>query len=507
MKTVNFVKLGALLSALLIALSAFGCTTTGSNNSSSSKGDSSTDQKPAEIVAGSEGWYVLEEKTIDGSNITSTFIANAMKLEDGKVYIHTADYGGLKTEEGTYTVSGNDVTVTIGIKPYKYVFNAEDKTMEFNGKISKQQVKMRYKYSNDFALSDNLDGVNFTDRLFGESLDENFYNYCPTALMEGNDTMHVWYCSNKVSGNVTDYIGYRKGTLTDNGKWIFTEKQLVLSPTAGTWDERHVCDPSVVKGTFEMGGENYNYLMAYLGCKTSNVTCNEVGIAVAKNPEGPWVKVDSLNPIANFYTSEDYSASAWGYGQPCVISSDLAGKVFLIYTKGVSSGTFAYIEEWDFTDLDSPVLLREVAAPTRGVVNASGGSDVINNADFAYDPHLQRLYCVKEDFPYPTGSDTNWITNSNTILYIDLGLSGFDTLFTECSWNVAGKVTESATGFKRNHNMGILTDAYGRILNPYQIPILYTMSDLASQHPDWNAGGQWPALHTYRIHGLVIETR
>jgi len=519
MKKANIVKLIALFITLTLSFSIIGCTTggtggTSSNADSSSILDSSIpdqssgeEQPPQGFIAGTEGWYVLTDKTVDGKNITDTFKVNAIKLEGGIAYIHAVDYAGLTVQEGTYTVNQNSVTIQIGIRPYEYVVDFENNSMEYNGKVNKQQVKMRYQYSKDFALDGNTNGVKFTDELFGESLDENFYNYCPSAMLEGNNIMHVWYCSNKVSGNVTDYIAYRKGVLNDSGKWEFSEKQLVLQPTADTWDSRHTCDPSVVKGNFNMGGTNYSYLMAYLGCYTSNGCCNEVGIAVAQKPEGPWVKVDSLNPIANFYTSEDYNESSWGYGQPCVISSDTQGKVFLIYTKGVKSGTYAYIEEWDFSNMDSPKLLREIRTSDSGVVNASGQKDVINNADFAYDPHLQRLYCIKEDFPYPSDGNTDWITGSNTILYVDLGDAGLETIFGSYMWNVAGKINSATTGYARNHNMCILTDEYGRLTNPYQIPVIYTRSDLREDYPDWELGGQWPALHTYRLYGYVIETK
>ena len=88
---------------------------------------------------------------------------------------------------------------------------------------------MSYRYEKDFVLPVAENGVSFTEELFGEDKNENFYNYCPSVIMEG-ETMHVWYCSNQVSGNVTDYVGYRRGTLNASGKWEFTEKQLVLGP-------------------------------------------------------------------------------------------------------------------------------------------------------------------------------------------------------------------------------------------------------------------------------------
>lgn len=487
----NILRAGVLMLSVLLALCVAGCTNQGSGNTDT----------------GVEGWYTLTEKTVDGNDITNTFITNTVYLKAGKATLFEATAVGASEQEGTYTVEGDTINILVGVKTYKYEYNKTNQLMTYSGKVNRQQVVMTYKYSADYEPHKESKGVAFTSELFGESLNENFYNYCPTAFIENNNTLHIWYCSNKVSGNVTDYVAYRKGTLNADGKWTFSEKKLVLEPTAGTWDSRHVCDPSVVKGSFHMKGESYSYLMAYLGCYTSNVTCNEVGIAVAKNPEGPWVKVDSLNPIANFYMSEDYNASSWGYGQPSVISADGEGKILLFYTKGVKSGTYCYVEEWDLSNIDDAKLLREKRVSDSGVVNASGQVDVINNADFAYDPQLNRLYVVKEDFPYADKGGTNWLTAGNTVLYIDLGEKGLDTLFGEYIWNVCGKVTAQTTGYKRAHNMGFMTDAYGRLQSPYEIPVIYTRSDESNDYPEWSARGQWPALHTYRLYGTVIETK
>ena len=119
---------------------------------------------------------------------------------------------------------------------------------------------------------------------------EYFYNYCPT-IFEEDGVRHIYYCANKKHGNVTDYVAYRKGVKDETGRFIYSDIQYVLEPTENSWDSRHVCDPSVVKGEFTYNQENYNYLMAYLGCVTSDNTSNEVGLAVSKSPEGPWIKV------------------------------------------------------------------------------------------------------------------------------------------------------------------------------------------------------------------------
>lgn len=43
-------------------------------------------------------------------------------------------------------------------------------------------------------------------------------------------------------------------------------------------------------GEFAYEGETYGYLMAFLGCARTDCQVNEVGLAVAKTPEGPWKK-------------------------------------------------------------------------------------------------------------------------------------------------------------------------------------------------------------------------
>lgn len=479
--------------------------TQGSTDGSSqgSSGSSTGSESVLPETIGQEGYYTLTQKTVAGVDITDSFLCNTIYLANGEAELYSVDFEGAETQTGTYTVSGGTVSIVIGIKTYNYTYDMATGSMTYSGKISKQQVVMTYTYDSTYQKGTVNSGVSFqgATELFGDDLSKNFYNYCPSVMMEGSDTMHIWYCANEISSNVTDYVAYRKGTLNDSGKWTFGERQLVLGPGAsGTWDSRHTCDPSVVKGVFGWNGETYSYLMSYLGCKTSDCTKNEVGIAVAKNPEGPYVKVDTINPIANFYTADDYKSNGWGYGQPSVISVDKQGKILLFYTVG-SGETYVRVEEWDLSNLAAPQKLRTKAVSKMGT---TGG---FNNADFAYDPGLQRLYCIKEDTPYPTDGGVNWISGSNTVCYVDLGDAGLETLFGEYMWSVLGTVNKTATGFDRNHNSGLMTDEYGRLLNSFKIPVVYTMSDLASAYPGWNGGGQWPALHTYRLHGYVFDTK
>lgn len=485
-----------LLCAFLLTAGMSGCLDEGQQSTSS-------DEKPFGI----EGVYLLQKKNVDNVDITNQFIYNSIELKrNGKGVLCEIDYMGQRRQDVVYMFKDDNVEIVSGVKTYKYIFNEKEKTLEYNGTVNRRKVNMKYKFENNPKVPSERGKSSFDGELFGDNIDEDFYNYCPTIMMEGNNVMHIWYCGNSISGRVIDYIVYRKGILCGDGKWQFTEKEIILEPTPGTWDHVHTCDPSVVKGEFAYNNEHYDYLMAYLGCAEYNCTDNEVGIAVAKSPSGPWIKIDSLNPIANYVNSEEYSPDMWGYGQPCVINIDKKGKVILFYTKGVKSGTSTYLEEWDFSNLNQAIKLRETEIKNSGVVNAQGGADVINNADFAYDPVKHRIYCIKEDFPYPEDGGVNWITGSNVLMYMTLDKeTGFDRLFKDYRWNICGKLSREATGNFRNHNAGIVTDEFGRIINPFEIPVVYTVCDPATDYPDWKSGGQWPALHTYRLHGYLFE--
>ena len=520
----NFKKLIACIMAAGMSLSLCACgggtgsTKTDSSKNSASKpshtihmdddGDGVCDICGESLSADAEGlngWYTLSSKTVDGTETKDNYLSNTLFIADDEATVYEVDYEGKREIAYECLISSDAVTLKQGFRTQKYVYDEEASTLTFSGRLNGRDVEISYKTGKTEASSDNGD-VSFTDELFGDDINENFYNYCPSVMLENSSTMHIWYCSNKDSGNVTDYIAYRKGTLHADGKWSFTEKQLVLQAgdkDKGEWDSRHACDPSVVKGTFSYNGENYSYLMAYLGCETSNGNINEVGIALAKAPQGPWVKYGN-NPIANYRTSVEFDANYWGYGQPSLVSVDKAGKVILFYTKGVKLGTYTQAEMWDLSNLNAPVKLKEAKLADGGAI------ETFNNADFAYSPASNSFFCVKEDHVngwYPSDGGVNWISGSVSVFYNTMSKSDVlvgDSLFNSTPWAKVGTINQELTGYARNHNAGLVTDPYGWLIEDTRIPVVYTMSRLSDEYPGWSKGGQWPALHTYRLHGIVI---
>lgn len=331
---------------------------------------------------------------------------------------------------------------------------------------------------------------------------DKFYNYCPSVMQESDGTRHIYYCTNKVAGNVTDYIGYRKGTLQSNGTYSYSNESIVLSPTSGTWDERHTCDPSVIKGSFTYSSHNYSYLMAYLGCITNDNSHNEVGLAVSDAPSGPWTKVDSLNPFEHFTGTSGYDGWEWGYGQASLISIDKAGQVLFTFTAGERSGTHIYVEKWDFSNLNSPVQLatRKQVGFT-GLKNVNGTADsVLNNVDFAYDEATGRIYGIRDNHPSAELNPT--VAPAAQLFYVeqhssDTSIGG--NLFKYASFQILKNLDYSVTGLSRNHNCGLVRDEFGHLNNPSEIEVILTDGEENSTN-DW-----WTALATYRLYSYKVS--
>ncbi len=325
---------------------------------------------------------------------------------------------------------------------------------------------------------------------------EDFYNYCPSIFVE-NNVKHIYYCTNKLARNVTDYIGYRTGTF-NNDNFDYSDTQFVLEHgETGQWDSRHVCDPSVVKGEFKYNDETYSYLMAYLGCLTSDTTNNEIGIAVSKSAEGPWLKVSEANPLVPY---SELASSAWGTGQPSLLSVDKKGTVIMCYTAGETTRTYSRVIKYDMSNLNDIKKLKEKDISTFGTSDS-----FINNADFAYDPTYKRILMVKGITPFGSdGKYPNFVEDKLEVYAMDDSSSEekFDEIFlgnNSNRWSRLGTINKLTTGFDRNHNPGFVTNEYGETIETDRIEVAFSKSDTFDTWNDWN----W--LSTYRIYSTAIK--
>ena len=357
-----------------------------------------------------------------------------------------------------------------------------------------------------FMLAGKAQGEN---AIFSPNSD-GIYNYCPSGFVE-DGVEHIYYCTNVKSNQIVDYIGYR----TSRDGIHYSEERIVLENGRrwDDWDTVHVCDPDVIKGVFLLDGTEYNYLMAYLGCDTGNNQGNQIGLAVARKPEGPFMKVEMLNPFIAF--ERDLSQKAywdifqWGVGQASLISLDKAGRVMLIYTRGDLSGTYLVCEKWDLLHLDDPKPIGGDNWRTRitnqGVVGRDMRPATLLNADFVYDERSGILYTVADGAPcYMQGIDApgepTFISSNLRILAYSQEQSA-DTMADffasepNASWTTLSLIGTNDTGYPRNHNAGLLSDPYGWMAEPKTLQVLFSVS--LTNEP-------FNSLWTYRIHKYRI---
>lgn len=312
---------------------------------------------------------------------------------------------------------------------------------------------------------------------------DGIYNYCPSVLEETDGTRYLYYCTNRESYKIIDYIGCRRGTRNADGSYTYGAETVVLAPTAGAWDAHHTCDPSVVRGDFTYKGQSYRYLMAYLGCTSYDNQDNEIGFAVANDPMGPFVKIADTPTIP--YVREG-DAWQWGVGQASLVSRDKGSRVYVFYTEGTATRTHEFVDEWDFADLENPVRLSHTDLATTGLTTRTGGGDYIGNADFAYDADSNSFYMATDSHPYPS-DEPNYITEYFRVAYF----AGDDV--TRVRWNELEHIGPAETGFARNHNVGLVRDAYGWLPGGNSLTVYYT-----------GAGKGANALWTYRLHAYTL---
>lgn len=313
---------------------------------------------------------------------------------------------------------------------------------------------------------------------------EGFYNYAPCAIEDGR-THHFWWCQNTDPFRVADHIYYRRFEFDEN-RW--TPRELALAPgAAGEWDCIHVCDPAVVRGEFSYRGQVYAYAMFYLGTDDRTGKHNQIGLAIAREPSGPWLKIEA-NPIIKG------SQNTWGVGQPSVISLDKRSRLILFYTKQEENlATFTYWTELDLRNLDAPVIGESSRVPTEGLSERPGTSQVIlNNADFALAPTGETLYVVRPQHPNEfLPPDKNPGISSHLQI---ARIPAADLSAGRGRWEVVTHIGPEQTGFAHNHNAAIARDPYGRLPDPHRMRINLTV---AARQPD--------PLWSYTLHGLILE--
>lgn len=250
-----------------------------------------------------------------------------------------------------------------------------------------------------------------------------FYAYASSTINEYPNA-YIFYCGNKNANQIKDHIVLTKirnprFTGKNSTKWghnIQVSDKAVLAPSPGKWDGRHLCDPSVIRGSFGLDGVSYSYALFYTGSADpmENGTENQIGVAFSHDLN-TWKKYP--HPLVRKNCS-----SCWGVGQPSVTSVDGQANVLLFMTRGTSTHTGMSAIQLDLSNLQSystnvPALKNEWSLPTNGLnLGVGGNSSSLNGADLMYNISLDRFYMVwgsKYNNLFPS-----WISQDVTVSYI-----------------------------------------------------------------------------------------
>lgn len=278
------------------------------------------------------------------------------------------------------------------------------------------------------------------------------YNYAPSFIIDEYGIIYGFLCENRDPFEIVDYVYLYKGIPTENGyEWQPGTK--IVAPSSEGWDDCHICDPDVRKFRTRYKGETYDWIMTYLGVDQWDCNHNQIGLAVSKNIEGPYVKFEG-NPLVP-YSGRD----KWGTGQSTTVVKDSV-TIMLFYTSTTENGPFCY-REIKLDDLENIVMGEEVHVPFLGA----------NTYPAFSDDYIFTVSEVRGD-GYDSSLIPTWVGDECIVRYrpVEAGM-----LASEASdWKELYTIGPEDSGFPRNHNPGFLTDVYGYLPDNSPLVVYFT---------------------------------
>ena len=255
------------------------------------------------------------------------------------------------------------------------------------------------------------DGKNYTDSEFSASVTYTVeevpatvvglptpaagYYMRDAEIIQDGDVRYLIYTTNKTVAEDDNVIAIRKADLTEEG-WVYGAEVVVLEPSADGWD-KYLGSASVVKGEFALNGETYNYLMAYQGTTQSSGSASSIGLAVAKEIQGEWVKVGTAPVIA--FDAKEHGLNMAGCYAPSVVNYTKVSGIRIFYSYADKYGHFAYFWDADLSDLSNIKGVKALITNEGGLSDGGAGGVMFPNADFAYDSVNCVFYTVKDYSP------------------------------------------------------------------------------------------------------------
>ena len=300
-------------------------------------------------------------------------------------------------------------------------------------------------------------------------------------VIEDQNKRILVYTTNRQSGEEDHIIKAMEGVYHQGLGHVYGSAQTILEPSTSGWD-RFIGGPSIVKGNFTYNSTTYQYLMAYQGTNLASENAFSIGFAVSNNPLSGWVKVGEQPVIA--YDRTVYGESYAGFYAPSLVNLNKESMVRVFFTWADAFGHFAYFVDIDAANLNDMDISGFAMAPNHG--NLSSGEDVtmIPNATYAYDAENRVFYMVKDYSPTPSRAP-------RVATRIELAKINEDELYTvkqTIGWQslrLYDMFDTPDTMYERLYSGTIVKDAYGHLINEDLIEIIYNVSDLEADNPDY----------------------
>jgi hypothetical protein len=234
------------------------------------------------------------------------------------------------------------------------------------------------------------------------------FDYAPAVIYGDGPQTKIWWGGGTGSGDAIYYA-----TSTSSG-WSTPVK--VLEKSAAGWDSYHTCDPSVIKGAFQMNGQAYTYAMYYTGTYDAIGYDSHIGVAFS-NDGIHWTKYGA--PVVG--PSSDASRQ-YGTGMQSVYRS-ASGLITMMYFDSTTNKNYMV------TSTDGINFTNKTLLPSHFTNEHSG--------DIAFSPTENKWYITTK-----SGTDEEiYIYES-----VDSNLAG--------TWEWTGTISKATTGKVKNHNPG-----------------------------------------------------
>ncbi|HVU56525.1 MAG TPA: hypothetical protein VHD83_15775 [Puia sp.] len=276
------------------------------------------------------------------------------------------------------------------------------------------------------------------------------YDYAPSAIEDEYGIRYMFLCQNKNPFEIVDHVYLFKGIPTAKG-YVWQPGTEIIAPSATGWDKIHICDPDVRQLNFAYKGQQYHYIMTYLGVDQW-FNHNQIGLAFSKAIEGPYTKYDG-NPLVPYTDT-----TKWGVGQSTSIVLD-SNTIQLFYSKSDTPRGRMYARNIKFVNGTIDIGQERVVP------------HLYPNTYFAYSEKYKFAVSevrINQDKQIPT-----WVGNHVRLTRQVRDADMFDE---KNDWTEMGLIGASQTRFPRNHNPGLLTDTKGYLIPGRDLIVYFTVA-------------------------------